>query len=268
MLNSLTFIHVAALSKTFDTVRGERIEALRKVSFEVAGGEFVVVVGTSGCGKSTLLRCLAGLVAPTSGTITFFGEAATGPRDDVGIVFQESVLLPWRTALQNALLPLEIKRRVTPETRTRVKDLLAMVGLAGFENKYPFELSGGMQQRNAIAAALSTDPALLLMDEPFGALDALTREQMNVDLRRIWAESHKTIVLITHSIPESVFLADRVLVMSPRPGSVARIIDVPLGRQRDIRVMASSEFARLTGELREALGLEQGTGAVAHGVAS
>ncbi len=249
------FISVEAVSKRFAAIRGEGIDALRDVAFEASEGEFITIVGLSGCGKSTLLRCLAGLVVPTTGRILFHGEPATGPRDDVGIVFQESVLLPWRTVQQNAMLPLEIKRRADSVGRARVRELLAMVGLAGFEDKYPFELSGGMQQRNAIAAALSTDPAVLLMDEPFGALDALTREQMNVDVRRIWQHSGKTIVLITHSIPEAVFLADRVLVMTPRPGTIARTFDVPLGRERDLGLMASSEFAHLTGEVRESLGM-------------
>jgi NitT/TauT family transport system ATP-binding protein len=249
------FIRVEALSKRFTTVRGEVVEALRDVSFELDEGEFITVVGASGCGKSTLLRCIGGLIPPSSGRTLFNGEPASSPRDDVGIVFQESVLLPWRTVVQNAMLPLEVKRRVDAAGRARVRDLLEMVGLAGFEDKYPFELSGGMQQRNAIAAALSIGPRLLLMDEPFGALDALTREQMNVDVRRIWQQSNTTIILITHSIPEAVFLADRVIVMTPRPGRVERTITVPFGRERTLALMASGEFARLTGEVRDELGL-------------
>ncbi|MDE3076408.1 MAG: ABC transporter ATP-binding protein [Chloroflexota bacterium] len=249
-------IEVEGVGKVFRALRGEEVEALRQVSFEVVEGEFLCIVGTSGCGKSTLLRLLAGLMPPSSGRITVRGELLDGPRDDVGIVFQESVLLPWRNVLQNALLPLQVKRQVRPRTVERARDLIQMVGLGGFEDKYPFELSGGMQQRNAIAAALSTDPAILLMDEPFGALDALTREQMNVDVRRIWQESGKTVVLITHSISEAVFLGERVLIMTPRPGRVGKVVNVPLDGERRIELMSSPAFAQLTGEVRAALGLQ------------
>jgi len=179
-------IEVEGVSKSFLTIGGETVEALRDVSFHVEAGEFLAIVGVSGCGKSTLVRIIGGLLPASAGCVRFQGEAATEPREDVGIVFQESVLLPWRTVLGNTMLPLEVRRQSKPLGAARARSLLKMVGLSGFEDKYPFELSGGMQQRNAIAAALSTDPAILLMDEPFGSLDAITREQMNVDFHRIW----------------------------------------------------------------------------------
>lgn len=258
-----TLLSCDSVGKRYDTVRGESVEALRDVTFTVAAGDFVSIVGPSGCGKTTLLHILAGLATATTGTISYNEQVvASGPRDDIGMVFQESVLLPWRTVLQNALLPLQVKRRLNENTVARVHELLTLVGLDGFENKYPDELSGGMRQRNAVAAALSTDPALLLLDEPFGALDALTRERMNVDLRTIWSGSGKTVVLITHSIPEAVFLGNRVMVMSPRPGTVKETIDVPLPAERDLGLLSTPEFARLTGHVRESMGLDSKQGAM------
>ena len=249
-------IEVEDVSKSFLTIGGETVEALRDVSFHVEEGEFLAIVGVSGCGKSTLVRIIGGLLPASAGCVRFQGEAATEPREDVGIVFQESVLLPWRTVLGNTMLPVEVRRQSKPLGAARARSLLKMVGLSGFEDKYPFELSGGMQQRNAIAAALSTDPAILLMDEPFGSLDAITREQMNIDFHRIWKESGKTMVLITHSIPEAVFLGTRVLIMTPRPGRIRRVIDAPFGRERSLDLMSTAEFASLTGQVRAALGLE------------
>jgi NitT/TauT family transport system ATP-binding protein len=246
-------IEVSRLDKTFVTVRNERIHALQNISLAVGEREFVTVVGPSGCGKSTLLKLIAGLLPATAGRIAVGGREVAAPRTDIGIVFQNPILLPWRTVMENVLLPAEVQGRSMREARARARELLAMVGLADFEDKYPMELSGGMQQRAAISRALVCDPGILLMDEPFGALDAMTREQMNLDLQRIWRESGKTVVLITHSIPEAVFLGDRVIVMSPRPGRIVRVIDVPMPRPRPIDVMGEPLFGRLTGDIRRLL---------------
>jgi NitT/TauT family transport system ATP-binding protein len=246
-------ITVSNINKTFLTIRGERIQALKDISLSIREKEFVAIVGPSGCGKSTLLRVLAGLVPASSGSALLNGMPITKPRPDIGIVFQNAVLLPWRTILQNVLLPSEVQGVPDGISRPRAKELLKMVGLADFETKYPMELSGGMQQRAAITRALVSDPRILLMDEPFGALDAMTREQMNLELQRIWLESEKTVILITHSIPEAVFLADRVVVMSPRPGRIARIVDIDLPRPRTMDVMGEPEFGRLTSEIRQLL---------------
>ncbi|MBN8920218.1 MAG: ABC transporter ATP-binding protein [Rhizobiales bacterium] len=246
-------IEVAHLDKTFVTVRNERIHALSDISLSVAEREFVTIVGPSGCGKSTLLKIVAGLLSATRGKVLLAGTAVDRPRRDIGIVFQNAVLLPWRTVLDNVLLPAEVQGLPRAAARERALALLQMVGLAGFENKYPMELSGGMQQRAAISRALVHDPNMLLMDEPFGALDAMTREQMNLDLQRIWMEAGKTIILITHSIPEAVFLGDRVIVMSARPGKIARVVDVDLPRPRTMDVMGDPEFGRMTSEIRRLL---------------
>jgi len=254
-------IDISHVEKVFITVRNERIHALHDISLNVADREFVTIVGPSGCGKSTLLKILGGLLGATSGAVTLAGTPVQKPRTDIGIMFQSPILLPWRTIIENVLLPTEIQRLPKVKARERARDLLNMVGLAEFENKYPMELSGGMQQRAAIVRALINDPRILLMDEPFGALDAMTREQMNLDLQRIWAESGKTVVLITHSIPEAVFLADRVVVMSARPGRIQRIIDVPIPRPRSIEVMGEPLFGRMTADIRRLLyGLEDGKG--------
>ena len=246
-------IEVAHLEKIFTTVRHERIHALNDISLTVGEREFVTVVGPSGCGKSTLLKTVAGLLPASAGTVRVAGTAVAAPRRDIGIVFQNPILLPWRTVMENVLLPAEVQNLPLAAARGRARELLAMVGLREFENKYPMELSGGMQQRAAISRALVSDPSILLMDEPFGALDAMTREQMNLDLQRIWRESGKTVVLITHSIPEAVFLGDRVIVMTPRPGRIARVLDVPFARPRPIDVMGEPLFGRLTGDIRKLL---------------
>ena len=253
-------IEVSKLEKVFVTVRNERVHALRDISLTVGEREFVTVVGPSGCGKSTLLKLIAGLLPASAGRIAVGGTAVAAPRTDIGIVFQNPILLPWRTVIENVLLPAEVQGRPMAAARTRARELLAMVGLAEFENKYPMELSGGMQQRAAICRALVCDPAILLMDEPFGALDAMTREQMNLDLQRIWRDSGKTIVLITHSIPEAVFLGDRVIVMSPRPGRIVRVIDIAMPRPRPIDAMGEPLFGRLTGDIRKLLYAQDGTG--------
>jgi len=243
-------IEISDLSKRFQTRGGDEVVALDRIGIDIREGEFLGVVGPSGCGKTTLLKILAGLISKTSGTVLLHGTPVEEPRRDIGVVFQRPVLLPWRTTLQNALLPVEIQGLNRDEYRPRVLELLELVGLKGFEEKYPFELSGGMQQRNAIVRALVCDPEILLMDEPFGALDAMTREQMNVELQRIWQESGKTVVFITHSIPEAVFLSDRVVVMTPRPGTVTAIYDVPLPRPRTLDVMSEPAFGSLVTSIR------------------
>ena len=244
------FISISGLSKTFATLQGDRIEALVDINVAISAGSFATIVGPSGCGKSTLLRILAGLIPPSAGGIEIAGQKVAGPRKDIGMVFQSSILLPWRTVLDNVMLPAEILGIPRDKARTRAQELLRMVHLEGFDNKYPQELSGGMQQRASIARALLHDPAILLMDEPFGALDAMTREQMNLELQRIWQESGKTVILVTHSIPEAVFLGDQVLVMTPRPGRLAQVLPVALPRPRGLDGMATPEFGRLTREIR------------------
>jgi NitT/TauT family transport system ATP-binding protein len=194
---------------------------------------------------------LAGLVSHSGGRVDLQGTPVTRPRRDIGLVFQTPVLLPWRTVLENVLMPMEIQHR--PRDEARARELIELVGLGGFEDRYPFELSGGMQQRNAIVRALMIDPAILLMDEPFGALDAMVREQMNVELLRIWEETGKTVVFITHSIQEAVFLGDRVVVLTPRPGRVAEIRPVDLPRPRGLEAMGDPRFGQIVTEIRTAL---------------
>jgi NitT/TauT family transport system ATP-binding protein len=234
-----SWIDVSGLHKIYRPRRSEPTVALQDVSFAVRRGEFISVVGPSGCGKTTLLKILAGLSPKTEGTVRISGTDVSRPLPEVGMVFQAPTLLPWRTIFENVMVPAEIQKLDKVKHRARAQQLLDMVGLSGFEKKYPNELSGGMQQRAGICRALVHDPAVLLMDEPFGALDAMTREYMNVELLRIWRESGQTIVLVTHSIPEAVFLSDRVIVMSPRPGRIAEIIDIDLDRPRELSVMAS-----------------------------
>jgi NitT/TauT family transport system ATP-binding protein len=251
-----TCIQVDGLCKTYQDSSGKRLQALDGVSFNVRTGAFVSVVGPSGCGKSTLLKILAGLLSMSAGEVVLNGAAVTGPRRDIGVVFQDPVLLPWRTVLGNVVLPAQLQgldqRRYTADAR----ELLRLVGLAGFEDRRPTELSGGMQQRAAIARALIHDPAVLFMDEPFGALDAITREYMNLELLRIWRDSGKTILMITHSIPESVFLADEVMVLSARPGRLLERMVVDLPRPRTLESLSSPELVRLTESIRSHLSHE------------
>jgi len=246
-------IAASSVGKTYSTASGDKVLALENLNVSIAHGEFVTLVGPSGCGKSTFLRILAGLEPASGGSLSIGGHAVSGPSPDVGVVFQSATLLPWLTVAQNASLPL----RVGPargRAPTGVQALLEMAGLNGFENKYPYELSGGMQQRAAICRALARDPEILLMDEPFGALDALTRERLNVELQRIWQASGKTVLLITHSIAESVFLSDRVLVMSPRPGRILADFAVMLPRPRDFASTPEHlDYLRLTKEIRSVL---------------
>ena len=243
-------IRVAGLNKTYRTREGRDIEALRDVSFTIDEGELITVVGPSGCGKSTLLKILAGILRRTSGSVSIGDRKVDGPSRDVGVVFQAPVLLPWRNVLQNVLVPVEIQKLDRPRFEQRARDYLKLVGLEGFEQKYPNELSGGMQQRVGISRALVHDPTFLLMDEPFGALDAMTREYMNLELLRIWSESKKTVLLVTHSIPEAAFLADRVIVMSPRPGRIAEILRIELPRPRTLEMINSERFGQYVSAIR------------------
>ncbi|MEV6786645.1 ABC transporter ATP-binding protein [Streptomyces sp. NPDC051098] len=231
------------------------VTALEGVSLDVAPGEFVAIVGPSGCGKSTLLKLVAGLLKPSAGDVRLGGEQVRGPRHDIGYVFQRAALLEWRSARRNILLQAEMRRMPGATARRRVDDLIAMTGLGGFEDAYPHELSGGMQQRVALCRALLHEPPVLLMDEPFGALDALTREQMNVELNRIWRETGTTVLLVTHSISEACYLADRVVVMSPRPGTITEIIEVGLPAERNYTdTMGRPEFREATSHIRHLLG--------------
>lgn len=231
------------------------VTALSDVSLDVAPGEFVAIVGPSGCGKSTLLKLVAGLLTASSGDVLLGGERVTGPRHDIGYVFQRAALLEWRSALRNILLQAEIRRMEPAVARARADELIRMTGLGGFEDAYPHELSGGMQQRVALCRALLHEPPVLLMDEPFGALDALTREQMNTELNRIWRTTGTTVLLVTHSISEAVYLADRVVVMSPRPGTVTEIIEVGLPAERDYsETLGRPEFRAAAAHIRDLLG--------------
>jgi len=252
-------IEIAGVSKTYRTQDGD-VPSLRPLDFSVGAAEFVVVVGPSGCGKSTLLKLIAGLLPPSAGEIRVEGRVVTKPHADVGIVFQSPLLLPWRSVFRNVLMPVEVKGLPRAEYSERARALLKMVGLAGFENKYPWQLSGGMQQRASICRALVHDPKIVLMDEPFGALDAMTRERMNVELQRIQRETGKTVLLITHSIPEAVFLADRVLVMSERPGTIAAIYEVTLPRPRSLDVLADPVFVQLTQTIRRHFDVQRDVG--------
>ena len=243
-------ITLSGVSKTYRTRDGD-VPSLRPLDFHIDDGEFFVVVGPSGCGKSTLLKLISGLLPPTTGEVLVEGEKVTAPHGNVGIVFQNALLLPWRNVLGNVMLPIDMKQLPRQQYLDRARSLLKLVGLEGFEKKLPWQLSGGMQQRASICRALVHDPRIMLMDEPFGALDALTRERMNVELMRIQRETRKTVLLITHSIPEAVFLADRVLVMTERPGAIAAIYDVPLQRPRSLDVMADPAFTELVQRIRK-----------------
>ena len=244
------WIQVEAVQKIYTSRKRAAVTALEAVDLKVRQGEFISLVGPSGCGKTTLLKMLSGLLSVTEGTIHLAGSPVEGPRHDVGIVFQAPTLLPWRNIRDNVMLPVEIRKLDRRHYGNRAAELLEMVGLTGFEDRLPSELSGGMQQRAGICRALVHDPGVLLMDEPFGALDAMTREFMNIELLRIWRESGKTIVLVTHSIPEAVFLSDRVVVMSPRPGRVVDVVDIQLPRPRELGMMQSTEAGELVARIR------------------
>jgi NitT/TauT family transport system ATP-binding protein len=239
-------------------VRDGSVEAVARTSFAMSEGEFVSLVGPSGCGKSTLLRMLAGLVPVSEGEIRVSGELVRGPRPDVGIVFQQPVLLPWLTVIDNIMLPVKLGREKPAPYRERAEELLELVGLGGFGGRLPWQLSGGMQQRAAICRALILEPKVLLMDEPFGALDALTREEMGFELLRIWSKVGATVFFITHSISESVLLSDRVFVMSRRPGRIMRKFDVELARPRSADSFRDPRFTDLTAEVRSTIEVAAG----------
>jgi NitT/TauT family transport system ATP-binding protein len=245
-------IRIENVDMTYQAASGP-VEALRGISLHVDQGEFVSLVGPSGCGKSTLLRCIAGLRPVTGGRILVDGVPVVRPIPKVGMVFQAPILLKWRTVLDNVLLPVELSGLNPSDYRDRAHALLKLVGLADFAKKRPGELSGGMQQRASLCRALILDPPILLMDEPFGALDAMTRDEMNLELLRIWGEqaagTRKTVIFVTHSIPEACFLSDRVVVMTPRPGRVASIQSVPLERPRSVATRVSPELGRMTLQL-------------------
>jgi NitT/TauT family transport system ATP-binding protein len=243
-------VRIDALEKVYQSHDGGTIRALGPISFSVPDGGFLTIVGPSGCGKSTFLKLLSGLIPHSSGTIRLRGKIVDAPQNDIGIVFQSPVLLPWKTAVNNVLLSAKVLGLNMKASRPRAHELLAMVGLAEFGGKYPKELSGGMQQRVAIARALMHDPSLLLMDEPFGALDAMTRETMNLEIRRIWQQSRKTIIFVTHSIPEAVFLGTHVMVLSGRPGTIADFVDVNLPERRELEMMATPQFGALVSRIR------------------
>ena len=241
----------SSVGKTF---AGGTVVALENADFSIPKGRFVSLVGPSGCGKSTLLRLIAGLIPPTSGELSVHDQEVTGPRQDVAMMFQRATLLEWRTAVENVLLPTEIKGGVSNADRDNAIDLLKLVGLDDFAFSFPAQLSGGMQQRVALARLLQTGADVLLLDEPFGALDEFTRERLNVELLRIVGEIGATTVFVTHNIAEAIFLADEVYVMTPRPGRIARVIEVPLGRPRKLAIQTSPEFNRVVEEARDVLG--------------
>jgi NitT/TauT family transport system ATP-binding protein len=237
------------VSKRFQSRKGE-IHAVDDVSLTIGSGEFVSIVGPSGCGKSTLLNMIAGLLTTTDGNIRVLGKPVAGPVHELGIVFQQHLLLPWRTILNNVMLQIEVRRLERARFVERAERLLARVGLADFSDRFPDELSGGMNQRASIVRALIHDPDLLLMDEPFGALDAITRDQMGLDFHQLSREEGKTVLFITHSISEAVFLSNRVVVMSPRPGKIEEIVPIDLGRERHFELRDEPEFAHYTRHIR------------------
>jgi len=241
-------VRIAALKKTFGD-----LEAIRQLSFDVGDGEFLSVLGPSGCGKSTLLMMIAGLIDPSAGEIRIQDARVAGPRREVGVVFQSPVLLPWRTVLQNVLFPIELLKLPRPQYRRRAMELLRMAKIDEFAGLLPRQLSGGMRQRVAICRALVHDPSILLMDEPFSALDAITRDEMAVELQRIWQVNRKTVIFVTHSIREAAFLSDRVVVMGRRPATIIDELAINLPRPRHIAVTEDETFNRLVRHLRKAI---------------
>lgn len=249
---ALSAIHLHAVQKVFGQGgKSQPVVALQDIDLSIARHEFVALIGPSGCGKSTLLRLIAGLMPVSGGKVDVFGLEMTRPREDIGIVFQRPTLLPWLSIRDNILFPIRHRRQhVRPEDRAEAERLLRVVGLSDFADRRPAALSGGMQQRASIARALVQNPDILLMDEPFSALDALTRDEMALELLRIWSERPKTVVFVTHSIPEALLLADRIVVMSARPGRIARVIDVPFARPRSLETMEDANFSRMANDIR------------------
>ncbi len=245
-------LRIEHVSHVYDDQHGT-VDALDNISFEIQPGEFVCIVGPSGSGKSTLLRIVAGLIQPQQGRVWLDGQVVTAPRPSIGIVFQKANLMPWRTVRENVGLPLEMEQRPSSEIHQRAQVLIDLVGLTGFEASYPHGLSGGMEQRVAIARALIHNPTVLLLDEPFGSLDALTRERMALELTRIWSTQKTTVVMVTHSIQEAVFLSDRVLVMTDRPGRISAAIPINLPRPRDLHLLQEERFAEIAGRIRQAI---------------
>jgi NitT/TauT family transport system ATP-binding protein len=249
---------VRQLDKVYRTKAGDDVRALAALNIDLTDGEFVSVLGPSGCGKTTLLKILAGIVTHSRGELLFEGKPIAMAERVMGVVFQSPVLLPWLTILENVLLPIQVLDLDHASYAEKAKALLDLVGLGGFDNKYPGELSGGMQQRASIVRALVHNPGILLMDEPFGALDALTRERMNVELQKIWLANRKTVFFITHSVSEAVFLSDRVLVMSARPGRIIEELRIDFPRPRSLDLMSSADFGSITRHLRSCLGSHEG----------
>jgi len=252
------FIQINRASKSFRTRSGDHIVALSEIDLSIDKGKFVALVGPSGCGKSTLLRMIGGLIKKSSGHVQIAGNEVTEPTSGIGMVFQSPVLLPWRTVLENVTIAADLggaERKTINERATR---FLNIVGLGGFENKYPAELSGGMQQRVGITRALVHDPKVLLMDEPFSALDALTRDRLQVELQALWMASEKTVVFVTHSIQEAVFLADRIIVLAPRPGRVVDDITIELPRPRTLEMINSAGFGEYAAAVRRHFNAEGG----------
>ncbi|WP_197375278.1 ABC transporter ATP-binding protein [Mycolicibacterium baixiangningiae] len=248
-----SLITARSLYKVFPSSSGP-VLALDDVSFDIRAGEFVSLVGPSGCGKSTLLNIIGGLLHHSRGELRYAGEEHSQPRREFGMMFQTPLLLPWRTVLKNVMLPVEVLGLRKAEAKTRAEDLLTMVGLSEFAGRYPAELSGGMKQRVALCRLLVSDPEVLLMDEPFGALDEFTREAMNAELLRVWAETKKTAIFVTHNISEAVFLSDRVFVMTPRPGRLAGVVEIDLPRPRTEAIWSSPELLEYTAQIRGILG--------------
>ncbi|MFG1207595.1 ABC transporter ATP-binding protein [Xanthobacter flavus] len=246
---TMAYLSISGVRKTYGSPRGP-VTALKGIDLEVNEGEFVSILGPSGCGKSTLLKCIAGLENASAGKIAVDGRALKGPPQNMGIVFQRDVLLDWRTILDNVLITAEFAGLKGPAVRERALALLGRFGLGGFESRHPWELSGGMRQRAAICRALLCDPKLLLMDEPFGALDAMTRDDLNLELARIWQDTRKTVVFVTHGITEAIFLSDRVVMMDRNPGRIVEIIDIDLPRPRHLAVRESAEFGRYVAHVR------------------
>ncbi len=246
------FLVLRELSASFRGQQGN-LDALDTLSLTLRRGEFVCLIGPSGCGKSTLLRIVAGLLPPSSGEILLEGAPLTAPGRRVGLIFQQPTLLPWRTVAGNIALPLELANRPAAEIQARVTDLIELVGLAGFEDEHPLRLSGGMAQRAALARALAQNPEVLLLDEPFASLDALTRERMAAELLRIWQQYRRTVLMVTHNVEEAALLADRVVVLSARPGRIVRVVSVALPRPRDPALLTDPRLQRIAAQLRQAL---------------